>query len=61
MSQSPRKRRAHEPAAEPPVETAEDEIADKAEKLNTEAIMAEERLTRRRDDWSFGTSRHPGS
>ena len=33
---------APEPAAESPVETAEDEIADKAEELKTERIMAEE-------------------
>ena len=33
---------APEPAAESPVETAEDEIADKAEELNIEVIMAEE-------------------
>ena len=36
---------APEPAAESPVETAEDEIAEPDEE----------------DDWSFGTSRHPGN
>ena len=55
---------APEPAAELPVETAEDEIADKAEELNIELIVAEEAAAldpTKRDDWSFGNSRHPGS
>ena len=52
---------AMEPAAESSVETVEDEIADKAEEPNTDEIEAKESaaLTPRRDDWSFGTSRHP--
>ena len=50
------------PAAESPVETAEDEIADKAEELNIEVIMAEEPAAldptkRRLELWNKSTSR----
>ena len=53
---------APEPAAESPVETAEVEIADKAEELNIEVIMAEEPATleqtkRRLELWNQSTSR----
>ena len=52
---------APKPAAESPVETAEDKIADKAEELNIEVIMAEEPATldptkRRLELWSQSTS-----
>ena len=39
-----------------PVETAQDEIADKAEELNIEVVLAEEPAAldpTERDDWSF--------
>ena len=53
---------APKPAAESPVETADDEIADKAEELNIEVIMAEEPATldptkRRLELWNQSTSR----
>ena len=53
---------APEPASQSPVETAEDEIADKAEELNIEAIMAVEPAAldptkRRLELWDQSTSR----
>ena len=53
---------ALEQAAEPPVETAEDEVADKAEEPNTDDIMAEELAAldptkRRLELWYQSTSR----
>ena len=53
---------APKPAAKSPVETAEDEIADKAEELNIEVIMAEEPAAldptkRRLELWNQSTSR----
>ena len=58
MNQPPRK---PEPAAESPVETAEDEIADKAEELNIELTVAEpaalDPTKRRLELWKQSTSR----
>ena len=50
---------APEPAAELPVETAEDEIADKAKEPNADKNKVKESALDH--DWSYETSRHPGS